>query len=96
MGLYQRKDSVNPTIGKFACFQVFLPFYLNKEQPFLVRQGAADYFQRSSYGLGVPSTATPTQVKTRLSLVAPALTQIGCPWSSVPAWRTGVIHQRIT
>jgi len=29
------------------------------------------------YGLGVPSTATPTQVKTCFSLTAPALTQIG-------------------
>ena len=29
------------------------------------------------YGFGVPSTATPTQVKTRFSLVAPEAIQMG-------------------
>lgn len=34
---------------------------------------------KPDYGLGVPWTATPTQVKTRLSLMAPEVTQTGCP-----------------
>ena len=34
---------------------------------------------RNGYGVGVTWTAAPTQVKSRLSLAAPADTQIGCP-----------------
>jgi hypothetical protein len=50
----------------------------------------------SGYGVGVLSIAAPTQVKSRLSLVAPAEVHTGCPWASDPLWRIGVIHQRMT
>ena len=47
------------------------------------------------YGVGVASTAAPTQLKTFLSLAAPAEFQIGWPCSSVPFCRTGATHQRM-
>ncbi len=47
------------------------------------------------YGVGVAAGAVPLQVNSRRLLEAPAVVQIGLPWSSVPVWRTVTTHQRM-
>lgn len=58
--------------------KIFIPFF-NMNVPYKIplSQFGRGVRGEGNYGFGVPCTATPAQVKTRFSLIAPDATHIG-------------------